>query len=295
MLTPPFSTSPRPLIATVGHGNATACSRDQRPVQPSVPLPFRASAFVVTAQGSIIPCSSISNTSVVRLEEEEDNVGESISRLPRRSARLEEDSERKGVYLHLGPDRVGPQGLAIILIAALIAVALGIRGFLSPGLLAGPSSFAPPRPTSSVPSSPPTTSAPRVKRAGDVGTSQPSVEHQPRGRQPPTARPTAKLGPLLSSTQFASVAYQIYPNPVSSTAQSALAGFQVSFKHGGSQVVMTITASGTSQPPTHQTYAASDRVYFIEASFGDDSGNQEFNLGDDGVIATNAQGRIVTG
>lgn len=58
---------------------------------------------------------------------------------------------------------------------------------------------------------------------------------------------------------------------------------------------MMITAAGTSQPPTHQTYAANDRVYFIEASFGDDSGNQEFNLGDDGVIATNAQGRIVTG
>lgn len=58
---------------------------------------------------------------------------------------------------------------------------------------------------------------------------------------------------------------------------------------------MTVVSEGSSQPPVHQTYAASDKVYFIEASFGDDSANQEFNLGDDGVIATNAQGRIITG
>jgi hypothetical protein len=34
-------------------------------------------------------------------------------------------------------------------------------------------------------------------------------------------------------------------------------------------------------------------VYFIEASLGDDSGNSEYNYGDDGVLVTNADGRIV--
>lgn len=58
---------------------------------------------------------------------------------------------------------------------------------------------------------------------------------------------------------------------------------------------MTVVSEGSPQPPTHHTYAASDKIYFIEASFGDDSSNQEFNLGDDGVIATNSQGHIITG
>jgi hypothetical protein len=35
------------------------------------------------------------------------------------------------------------------------------------------------------------------------------------------------------------------------------------------------------------------RVYVVEASLGDDSGNADYNLGDDGLVVTNAQGRIV--
>ncbi len=72
-----------------------------------------------------------------------------------------------------------------------------------------------------------------------------------------------------------------------------MAGFQVSFKRSGSHVVMTVVASGSSQPPTKQSFAASDKIYFVEANFGDDSGTQEFNFGDDGVIATNARGYIL--
>jgi hypothetical protein len=45
-------------------------------------------------------------------------------------------------------------------------------------------------------------------------------------------------------------------------------------------------------PPTYYPHGA--RVYVVEASFGDDSGNSDYNLGDDGLVVTDAQGRIVT-
>jgi hypothetical protein len=45
-------------------------------------------------------------------------------------------------------------------------------------------------------------------------------------------------------------------------------------------------------PPTY--YPLGARVYVIEASFGDDSGNTDYNLGDDGIVVTDARGRIVT-
>jgi hypothetical protein len=34
-------------------------------------------------------------------------------------------------------------------------------------------------------------------------------------------------------------------------------------------------------------------VYVVEASLGDEAGNSDYNLGDDGVVVTDAQGRIV--
>jgi hypothetical protein len=34
-------------------------------------------------------------------------------------------------------------------------------------------------------------------------------------------------------------------------------------------------------------------VYVVEASLGDDSGGTDYNLGDDGLIVTDAQGRIL--
>jgi hypothetical protein len=34
-------------------------------------------------------------------------------------------------------------------------------------------------------------------------------------------------------------------------------------------------------------------VYVVEASLGDEAGNSDYNLGDDGVVVTDPQGRIV--
>ncbi len=80
---------------------------------------------------------------------------------------------------------------------------------------------------------------------------------------------------------------------MSTQAQAALAGFQISTKTIGSNINLTISVAGSSQQPTTKTYPATDRIYFIEANFGDDSAGSEYNLGDDGVVATNASGHIV--
>jgi hypothetical protein len=51
--------------------------------------------------------------------------------------------------------------------------------------------------------------------------------------------------------------------------------------------------SGGSQPPVTKSYPASDHIYFVEANLGDDSGNSDYNLGDDGVVVTDASGHLV--
>jgi hypothetical protein len=46
-------------------------------------------------------------------------------------------------------------------------------------------------------------------------------------------------------------------------------------------------------PATSHLYSGGVRVYVVEASLGDDSGNLDYSLGDDGVVVTDTQGRIV--
>jgi hypothetical protein len=57
---------------------------------------------------------------------------------------------------------------------------------------------------------------------------------------------------------------------------------------------ISVSAGVTSQPQaTAQTYKGGARVYVVEASMGDEAGSSDYNLGDDGVVVTDAQGRIV--
>jgi hypothetical protein len=98
---------------------------------------------------------------------------------------------------------------------------------------------------------------------------------------------------LLSSTQYASYAYQLYPGQESSQTKLATAGFDVRITPSAGNIDVSVSATGSTQGAQSSTYPASDHVYFIEASLGDDSGNSEYNYGDDGVLVTNADGRIV--
>jgi hypothetical protein len=54
-------------------------------------------------------------------------------------------------------------------------------------------------------------------------------------------------------------------------------------------------AAGVNGQPTGAArfYPLGARVYVVEAAVGDDSGNSDYNLGDDGLVVTDAHGRIV--
>jgi len=183
----------------------------------------------------------------------------------------------------LRSQRVGRVGLAVLLVAAVLAVILAIHGYGNSGLSL-PSVAA--SAASPVRSQPQPTATTTKGAAADSTNGATSTS---------TTSPPTKLGPALSSTQYASYAYLIYPGPVSASTQQAMAGYSISTKVSGSNVVVALATSGSSQAPTQKTYPAADKVYFVEANLGDDSGATELNPGDDGLIVTNPQGRIVEG
>jgi len=58
-------------------------------------------------------------------------------------------------------------------------------------------------------------------------------------------------------------------------------------------MAVSVSTAGGAQGAQTSTYPSTDKVYFIEASFGDDSGDSEYDSGDDGVVVTDSSGRIV--
>ena len=109
----------------------------------------------------------------------------------------------------------------------------------------------------------------------------------------PAATPSASgnAGPLLSSEPYAQFAYLVWPGTQSAAAQQAMSGLTISVSRqaGG----LSVRAGVTGQPlPAAQFYPNGARVYVIESSLGDDSAKIDYNLGDDGLVVTDAQGRI---
>lgn len=180
--------------------------------------------------------------------------------------------------MRLGSERLGPRGLLVLGATGVLAAALAVHGYGRGTLFAAGTT-----PIVGVGTgvSPPlaTTHSPSASVTSPNSASGSSAQ---------------KLGPVLATTQYAPYAYQLYPGRESSQAHLATAGFSVSVRPTNSGIItVSISAAGSGQRAQTTTYPASDRVYFIEASFGDDSGNTEYNTGDDGIIITDRRGRIV--
>jgi hypothetical protein len=88
------------------------------------------------------------------------------------------------------------------------------------------------------------------------------------------------------------VAFQIWPGPVSSAASQALTGLAISVHQRAGGLAVAAAAQGQGPTASH-LYPGGMRVYVVEASMGDDSGNLDYSLGDDGLVVTDAQGRII--
>jgi hypothetical protein len=180
------------------------------------------------------------------------------------------------VSLRIGP--VGPRGLAVLGATAILGLVLASHGWstyhgtTTPGSLAGGG-------TTHVASTPPTrpTAAAHSHPAG------------------PTTGPSGSAsspGPLLSSEPYAQYAFQVWPGTPNAAAKAALTGLSVTVHSQATG--LSVTASVNGQPAaTPHLYSGGARVYIVEASMGDDSGASDYNLGDDGLVVTDAQGRIV--
>ncbi len=178
----------------------------------------------------------------------------------------------------LGP--VGPRGLALLALAGLAGVLLAVHGWSARGSSAalgsiGGSSAGPARPSVSPSQAPPSSSV------------SPTA-----GPQPSSGRSPATPGPLLSSQSYASSSFVVWPVKPSQAAKAALTGLSVTVHRQGTGISVVAGVNGQAAGAPH-FYPTGDRVYVVEASMGDESGNTDYNLGDDGIIVTDAHGRIV--
>ena len=100
------------------------------------------------------------------------------------------------------------------------------------------------------------------------------------------------MGPTLRSQTFAPYAFLVWPGPQSAAAKTAMTGLSIAVRRTGSGISVSAGVTSQRHAPAH-VYVGGARVYVVEASMGDEAGSSDYNLGDDGVVVTDAHGRIV--
>ncbi len=190
---------------------------------------------------------------------------------------------------------VGPRGLAVLVLAAITGILLATLGWSQRGTglvapavggLSGASAAAAPTPASR-----PATPTPRASATpSSGGAPSPGAPQAAPSAQP---SPAASVGPLLASEWYASYAYLVWPGTLTPTAREAMSGLTISVTRQAGGI--SVRAGFTGQPlPTTHFYPGGAKVYVLESSLGDDSGYADYNLGDDGLVVTTAQGQIVS-
>jgi hypothetical protein len=97
---------------------------------------------------------------------------------------------------------------------------------------------------------------------------------------------------LLRARSYASYAFLVWPGSRSAAAQTAMTGLSISVRPTSTGLAVQAGVRGQPQGPA-RSYPRGARVYVIEASPGDEAGTVVYDLGDDGLVVTDAQGRIV--
>lgn len=205
--------------------------------------------------------------------------------------------------MHIGHEQIGPRGFLVLGVAGVAALAMAVSGYGHGGVVSGNglvSSVTPAPGASGTTGSPGTSSgsAGASKSGGSTTTTAPpatakgaSTGSTTTTTGPPSSTPAQTLGPALSSSQYAPYAYQIYPGTPSQQAQAALSGIDFHVKPGKTSFTISVGATGGSSQSS--TFPNGDKVYVVEASFGDDSGSADYSYGDDTILETNAAGRII--
>jgi hypothetical protein len=186
----------------------------------------------------------------------------------------------------------GPLGITLLAVTAITGAALAVHGWsgrnagLTPGALAGGGSS----PTATAgPARPGRSAGPRAPSAGPSAPSAaPGSSATPRA---PGSSSSPSAGPLLSAQSYAQYSFRVWPGTLDAAARAALTGLSVKVSRQGAGISVTAGVVGQ-QAGTPRFYPHGAMVYVIEASLGDDSGNSDYSLGDDGLVVTDAQGRI---
>lgn len=169
---------------------------------------------------------------------------------------------------------VGTRGVILLAATAIAGVALAVHGWGThersalPGPLAGSGSSSPA-------ASPPAT-----------------THHATAGPPVPSSSAGPSAGPLLSTQSFAQYSFRIWPGVPSAQAKAAMTGLTISVHKRGTGLLVAAGVTGQAVPAP-KFYPGGARVYVIEATLGDDSNSSDYNLGDDGLVVTDARGRIL--
>jgi hypothetical protein len=176
---------------------------------------------------------------------------------------------------------VGIRGLTILAVTAIVGIVLAIHGWSTYHGAATPGSLA---------------SGAAAHAASTPGEHPRSSAASPAASASSARRPggtASSPGPTLASQPYAQYAFQVWPGKSGVAAQAALTGLSVTVHRHAGGLVLTAGVNGQPAGPPH-LYPAGARVYVVEASMGDDSGATDYNIGDDGIVVTDAQGRIVS-
>src|SRR5262249_7220860 len=138
----------------------------------------------------------------------------------------------------------------------------------------------------------PSLAGPAAAASSSAPAGHPAHSSPPRSQSPAPAASTPVPGPRLSAQSYASYSYRVWPGPVSSTAKAAATGLTITVRRHGSGITVIAGVDGRPPQPA-RFYPTGAAVYVVEATMGDDSGNSDYNLGDDGLVVTDSQGRIL--
>ncbi|HLH84002.1 MAG TPA: hypothetical protein VKV38_12120 [Trebonia sp.] len=171
---------------------------------------------------------------------------------------------------------LGPRGLTVLSVAGIAGVFLGVLGWTQRGTGLVAPVASPPAPVASP------SAAPSV-----------SVTAPPSGGASGPAAPSAAAGPLLSSEPYRSYAYQVWPGPLSADARLALAGFTLTVTRQPGGITVHAVQDGQVMTDASHFYPGGAKVYVLDSNLGDEGGSVDYNVTDDGLIVTNAQGQVL--
>lgn len=138
----------------------------------------------------------------------------------------------------------------------------------------------------------------RFQGNGTRGGFPPNGTHPPfppnGTRAPPRGGSPFQPGTSFANSFLASHAYLISTQTLAQNATQALSGFQrtiTPLANGSERVTLTAQRAGYQ----NQTYLVtpSEKLYFVEMSLGDDTGDHDYRTTDDHAVLVDANGTIV--